>query len=501
MEITMRMVRSIISFMFVAALLLGTFVNTNKAAALGAYTANWTSIVSYHNVGAAEANLTISFYSDGSGTATVADHALAALPVNAGRTLLVADVSGVTTGFKGGAVINSDQPVTSAVIQYSPDNGFKVRMLYTGFDVASASDQVVVASVLKAKFDRTTVFSIQNTETVDVSVTVNVYDAEAAGALVASPSYTIPAQSVKYVDMGTLALTGGKTSLSGSAIVVATKNGSEPALVVVAGNEYYSNSRTLAASFEGVPLSQAATTIYMATALCNNSSLQTAYAITNASTTQSATVNVVYKRTTGADITDGPYTIGPGQKKSVRTCLKAPSGFTGAATITSTGAGIVVLGKAEGMSTSATQFTAFLGEAAGSTMLSAPYVRWGDETTFNNTNHSGSEQRTFLAIQNISGVVAPTIRVRYFDKDGVLKGTQTFTNVANGAKVTSNPSAANALTSGEFGYYADGSSGGAAIIDFGDTPPAGGQLIAIVRANHAKATYSEDYNAQDIVAQ
>ncbi len=66
--------------------------------------------------------------------------------------------------------------------------------------------------------------------------------------------------------------------------------------------------------------------------------LDTYYAVQNASLTESAYIEVVYRDTNGATVaTDGRYLIGPGGKRSIVTC--APSdgtdmtNFTGSAVI------------------------------------------------------------------------------------------------------------------------------------------------------------------------
>ena len=179
--------------------------------------------------------------------------------------------------------------------------------------------------------------------------------------------------------------------------------------MVAAASELYTN-KNVGANFEGVPLSRAANTIYMATGLCQRFGLDTFYAVQNASLTNSASVTVQYFNTDGTSkTTDGPYAIGPGQKKSISTC--APSSgmdmanFTGSAKLTSTGAPIVAIGKAQGSvgasSATADVFTAFMGEPQGASKLALPFIRWANDANFNDPANVGGKQRAFIAIQNL----------------------------------------------------------------------------------------------------
>jgi hypothetical protein len=269
-------------------------------------------------------------------------------------------------------------------------------------------------------------------------------------------------------------------------------------------SELYVNQKT-AANFEGLPLSRADNTIYMATALCNQFLKKTAYAVQNASLTGDATITVTYKNTDGSTkATDGPYTIGPGGKKSILTCSPSDStnmqGFTGAATITSVGSPIVVIGKASCQDSCPAGEelvrTAFLGEPDGSTKLAAPFVRWSTDTNFNDASNTGQKQRSNLAIQNLEGS-SIKVNVKYYGKDGGSPlATETLT-IAGYAKGNSNPNTAGALgldgmNAGEFGYYTDNSFGGSVIIEaHPDNPTA--KFIAIVRCRIPGA--AEDYNA------
>jgi hypothetical protein len=254
-----------------------------------------------------------------------------------------------------------------------------------------------------------------------------------------------------------------------------------------------------------VPLSHAANTVYLATALCRRYGLDTFYAVQNASLAASATIRVQYYDTAGAPkTTDGPYTIDPGQKKSISTC--APSSgldmtnFTGSARLTSTGAPVVAIGKAQGSAgasaATADVFTAFMGEPQGAARLALPFIRWANDANYNNPANVGGKQRAYIAIQNLE-TTPIKVNVKYYGKAGGSPVATHRLTVAGLAKGSSNASDAGALGAagmnpGEFGYYTDNTFGGAVIIEADASNPTA-KFIAVARVQHPGV--GEDYNA------
>jgi hypothetical protein len=292
----------------------------------------------------------------------------------------------------------------------------------------------------------------------------------------------IPAGAAKYYDAGTIAGLGA--AFDGSAVVAAVRSGTTtPANIVGTVLELQTNNVGVRA-FEGVPNTAAANTVYMATALCGLAGTTTAYAVQNTSNSQAANVTVTYSNGSTQQAN-----IPAGGKTSFNTCNAAgvPSGFSGAATITSVGAPIVVIGKVGG----AGRYTAFLGETSGSAKLALPYVRWS-----NTKYDTGQYQRAAIAIQNIGGATVNNVQVRYLNKLGQEVGVHTIASIAAGAKANSNATNAGSTTElTEFGNpeaNPGGGFGGAAIIE----GPAGSQLIAVVRisSNPAGGVVAVDYN-------
>lgn len=493
----------------IIALLFGSFVDVSNVQA-SARTISWVVSITYQNVDTVPGTVSVAFYPEGSTTPVVFD------PLNggeiqpgAGASLYVGSVTGLSTGFVGSAVMLSNARLVATAVQFHQNTGtekVKMRILSNGFRAEDASNQYLIATALANTYQRTNVFSIQNVESETITATIKFYQSS-NGALASTVAYDIPAQSTKYIEMDKTADTGlGSTVFNGSAIVTAVlkSNPATNAKVVASVNEYYT-TKDVASAFEGIPLSRASQTLYMATGLCEMYGLDSFYAVQNASLTDTTEITVTYYTTSGVEkAVDGPYTLGPGQKKSIITC--SPSSgtdmteFTGSAVITSTVSPVAAIGRAqlsilEPRPGQEDMFTAFLGEPQGYSKLALPFIRYANDTNYNAVSNLGGKQRAFLAIQNLESTSAK-VDVEYYDKNGVKVATHTLT-IASKAKANSNASMAGALgvsgmVAGEFGYYLDGSFGGAVIIRANSENPTA-KFIAIARVQNPGA--GEDYNA------
>lgn len=503
--------KSLFLVVLALAMVLGAGPNGVVKAATGARDTAWVVSVTYQNVGTGTATIGVNFYPEGSATAIPYTPA----PLNAGAaaSFYIGSVSGIGTGFKGNAVMSSNQPLIATVVQFhnnAAGETVKMRMLSNGFTAADVSNAYLVPTALNT--ERTTVFSIQNIENATITATVKFYDT--TGALTSTKAYDIVAGSSKFVDMDDAVETGVPDPFNGSALVTAVlkSDGVTAANVVVAISELY-DAKFVGGNFEGVPLSRASNKIYMATALCGNGGgkLQTYYAVQNANQTpaDSLSFNVKYYRAADGVLvaTDGPYTLDPGVKKSIVTCSMAGTlgaNFSGSAVIEAVDAAdkLVVIGKAQPI-TGATAdvadlFAIFMGEPQGYSKIALPFVRWANDANYNAAGNLGGKQRTYIAIQNLE-TTAKKVDVIYKDKSGNTVATQTLT-IPGLSKGSSNASAAGAISgagmiTGEFGYYTDATSGGGVIIQaHADNPTA--KFIAIARCQNPGA--GEDYNAVSI---
>lgn len=458
------------------------------SAQLPANQTQFTTSITYQNVGTAVAHVTFQFFNEK--TSTAASNPTFTLNAGAGSSLFVGSLTGsdaLPANFQGSAVLSSDQPIVATLVQV-PQNSTTVknRPLSSGFSTATSN--TLLATVLKNKFNTNSKFSIQNADTGNIDITLKIFNADNPSAAPIQITETnIPQGSAKYYDMGTLAQIT-TASFNGSATVTAVKSGTTtPANIVASVEELGLAGSAIsdAKAFEGV--SGGNSTVFMATALCNVfGGTTTSYAVQNVDTTP-ANVTVTYA--TGQ--TDSG-TIAPGTKQSFIGCTKLPAGTSSAATITGGGAKLVVIGKVFGGGLA----TAFLGEGAGATKLALPYVRYCNDAQYS----AGNCQRTFIAIQNIGSAAVSNVTVSYQDKNGTVVGTHTIASIAPGAKGNSTAiNAGNSTQLIEFGTPAGnpgGGFGGAVVIQ----GPAGSQLIAIARVQSkvGASSVAEDYNGTAI---
>lgn len=465
-----------IKYLFVLVALLALGMATTVFAG-PAYNASYTTAVTYQNVGSAEANIVFTFYPEDSATGVNVERTL---PAGAGASLFLGSVSEVSAGFRGSAVVSSDQPIVATMVQISSDGDVRNRPLSNGFSGGASS--ILLPSVLKNQFNTTSQFSIQNVHSGAVDLTVTLVDT--AGNETVVTHSNLPAGAAKYYDMGTLAdVTSG--SFNGSATITAVAAGTTtPAPIVGSVMELSTNSGAVS-SFEAV--TSGANTIYMATGLCNAFNATSFYAVQN---TGDASTDVTVSFA-GNQTGTSTATIAPGAKASFNACNAdgIDAGFSGSATVTADQP-IVVLGKVSGGGNS----TAFLGEAAGSDALALPYVRFTQSGWDN-----GTRQRSFIAVQNIGDTEVSGVTIEYLDKNGNVVGTHALDPIPAGAKANSNPTRATGDTANlaEFGTpdaNPGGGFGGGAVV----SGPDGSTLIAVVRVQSnvgGGSVVGEDYSA------
>lgn len=441
-----------ILFSFLILALVLTLVGPSSAQAAYAYKVKFTTVIAYQNIGAAAANnVALLFYDSPSDT----DPQVVALPRLAQYGATQVGVGSLlSTAFNGTAVLAADQPMAVTLIQTPPplktEPRARNRLLSNGF--VSGSENVYIPTALKRLTTKkqTTRFTIQNAGNVAVTTTVRFYNH------LATQIHTIT-QNIEpgagfVVDLGLI--TAIPNGFNGSVVVEGGVGAS-----LVGGALELDAYGYGAKAFEGI--GQGATTVYMPSALCKfkaDGVTQTSfYAIQNIGAAN-ADITVAWSNGRAFTVTGVP----PLGKASVSGCqanfggTANPSGFNGAAVITSTQP-VAVVGKVSGGAIT----TAFVGFTAGAQNVAVPFVQYANNTMFKKSLMG----RTNLAIQNVSdGPV--DITVQYINPDGSVAGTHTIYDVAAGAKVNSNPLLAGLL---EFGCYSACTTfgGGARIIATG----------------------------------
>ncbi len=132
-----------------------------KAAAYGT---TFTTSITYQNIDpvAGPATISLDFYQENSSTPV---H-ITLNPLNqyAASSVFVGGLSGLSSGFKGSAVLSSSKQIVATLVQVPPSTSdVRNRPLSNGF--SSGSGTVMIPTVLKNQFNTHTQFSVQNVDT------------------------------------------------------------------------------------------------------------------------------------------------------------------------------------------------------------------------------------------------------------------------------------------------------------------------------------------------
>ncbi|MBC7227768.1 MAG: hypothetical protein H5T61_11120 [Thermoflexales bacterium] len=464
----------------IVLLLVAATLALPKNAQAQAYSTRFTTSITYQNVGTGNATIQILFYAQPN-TTTPITISRPSLGPGESASIFVGNLNEIADGFRGSAVIQSDQPLLATLVQVPQGSTTVfVRPLSNGFSAGGST--ALIATVLKNMYGAHTIFSIQNVDSEPNNVSIRFYNTSAQ--LVHTIDQTIQPGASFYVDAATVSQLG--TSFNGSVVAIAKRTDNTDGKIVGTAMEL-DITGVGAKAFESV--ATGAKKLYMPSALCDvYGGQRTSYAVQNTSLTASTTVTVTFYP--GGLTATKP--IGPGAKASFSACDTVSAGFVGSAVVESSTTDVVAIGKAFGAGLS----TAFLGESQGYAKLALPYVRWAPDSYYLN----GSRQRTYIAIQNVGDTTIPagSITITYKDPFG-HEGTHTYNQpLAPGAKFNSNASMAGLSWFGMAEPPASGFGGGAII----NCTAANCQLIAVARvATYVPATSStaaEDYNGMPV---
>jgi hypothetical protein len=436
------------SFVILAMLLIA--ISPGSALA-GAYESAWVSSITYQNIGtAATTVLNIYFYASPSDTAPLV---IPRANLNSGASTSVYVGSLLPASFQGTAVMSADQPLAAVLVQASSVTAVKTRPLSNGFD--AGTPQSMIASVFK-KAPANTRFAVQNAGSTDTTVTIH-FIRKSDAADVYQIVQAIKPGAGYHVDAGTLADGTIGATFDGS-VVIDTAGGTGS--IVSSAMELGTGTDNTGRAFEGV--GQGSTTVYMPVASCNASGQTSYYAVQNTSLVNPTNVTVTYSN--GAHKT---LPVGPGAKSTFSGCqydgtpVIPPGWGPGSATITSDTTDVVAIGKTAGTG----WITAYIGFAQGASKVALPYVRWISDAYW----PTGNYQRTYIAVQNISGFDIPAgdVRVTYIDQNGVVIGSPHILGaLPDKAKLNSMPTNAGVSIFGYWGSYPTYTAGGGAIVEY-----------------------------------
>jgi hypothetical protein len=309
------------------------------------------------------------------------------------------------------------------------------REIYSGFAQGGAA--AYMPAVANA-YGQLSTLAIQNTSGSSTTVTAT-YLSTTGGA---NPTFnfTVPAYASKYLDSSSDNGVGGPSLGSGwLGSASFTSSGGD---IVLVNHQPYVNSPK-AVAYEGV--SQGYNKIYFPTAIQKTwaAKFTTFYAVQNVGSTN-ANVTMTVKDTSGVTVGTVSKTLAPNAKVSWQPAdAGAPEGFTGSAVVESTNsvpiAGIINIGTLpmEGCPTGAGQTTAFTAPGEGAAYVAIPWVEY----------KSGTDWRSFLAVQNIGTATSGNVTVTYYNANGSVAATDSLGTIAPEAKGNSNPNTAGAGSS------------------------------------------------------
>jgi hypothetical protein len=387
------------------------------------------------NPHASSAGVTIVFY-DEDGNQDASYDVSGGLPAHGSEVIDVSAVGIGDSSWRGSAVVQSEGQLAAAValkVNSSTD-----RELYSGFTQAGTSAYMpaVVRNPYPGRdYDQLSTLVVQNTSGSPATVTAT-YLSTTGGA---NPtfSFTVPAYASKYLDSSSDNGVGGPSLGSGWLGSASFTSGAGE--IVLVNHQPYVNSPK-AVAYEGV--SQGYNKIFFPTAQQKiyTAKFTTFYAIQNVGTTD-ANVRMTVYNTSGGTVGTVSTTLSPNAKVSWEPRhAGAPESFLGSAVVESTNsvpiAGIVNIGTLpmSGCPTGAGQTMAFTAPGEGAANVAIPWAEY----------KSGTEWRTFVAVQNIGTTTSGNVTVTYYNANGSVAAPHALGTIAPGAKANSNPNTAGA---------------------------------------------------------
>jgi|GEM_PF-3883264 len=465
------------AFRALAFFLLCWMVWTLPVGSVTAASPTYTTSITYQNIGSDIAHVTITYIPDG-GLDPVA-LVQPDLPIGASQTVILSNLDPATASTRGSIQIKSDVEIAILSSQVPVNTTIIGRGLSTASQAGSS--QAWLPNLQKAS-GVITVLALQNQDTVAADFKLIFYGGTSP---VVVEKTAIPAGASTYVDLTELTALGA--SYSGTALVQSTQTGTtNPGRV--SGVSLISTGISTEV-FATESIASGGNKLFMPLALCYGmGGMSTTYYVFNTDASQSTTVSVAYSNGK-IDTANIPARTG----RFFNACSPSGvlSGYSGSAIISSTGPGILSVGRIKLLGMAAT----FVGQSGGASRLALPSAIYSTAGY-----SSGQKYRTQIIVMNLgSNLAAGTVKAKFYGKDGALAGTYSFPAFAANTRQDVNAAKLGAVGA-EFGYYNDGSSGGSMVIE----GPAGSSLMAIAWQTRVagSGTFAGDaYNAIPVISQ
>lgn len=508
------------------------------SASTNAYGSKFVTSITYMNIGANPANLSVQFI-DNAGSAAIDypilnnDGSARTLEPNASASLSVAALTASTSSWTGGAIISANQPLVTTMVQVSTNPTIRVRPVSNGFTSNDAGTTLSLPYVAKAcgSAKITSRINIQNVDTSgDITTTLRWPNGDTAYT---QTDTAVPTGGVISINMASVTVnaptTAGYTSPSGCNFEGSARITISGSSKIVATAFETSTTGRNAAAYEGI-VSTGATINRVPSALCSvnyGDGAQSSSIVIHNTGSSTATVRITYRY----QIRETNGTLGNIQTRTVNkgalavnktltanACSDLPARSVGAAFITGTTSSstaatlpLTAISKITGNGVYAV--APALPNPTLSSVAYAPYVRYSTRCfTAAPTNavcRNESRQRTLFSVQNISGAKRK-VRMTLYNSVGDVVGTPYISaEIPANAKISLSPTdvgtVANTSTrnpNNEFGYWVIGGNivyGGSAKFELLniDETSASEKIAVTVRVLNSTVLgqTAEDYNA------
>lgn len=441
-------------------------INSATAAGTG-----FTTTITYQNVGLDVAHVTILYYPEGQTVPITI--ARPDLPVGASATVSIGNLETTPASFRGSAVIKSDVEIAVLMAQIPTTVTVKARPIAGG--TSKGSPNLWLLAVHKTAGE-SALISVQNLDKNPANLKFTFYTG--TGPIIINKN-NIPAGGSAFIDLFEASeLAAGSF---GSVYVESVRSGtSTPGKI---SGMFLNSSAAITDAYATESQTEASNIVYMPVAMCSYlGGISSSFFVFNTDPTQAATVTVTYNtlkvETQTIAALSGRYFSACNPKATAL-------GYYGYAKVTSNGPKIMAAALIKNMGVSAT----YIGQSTGVSRLALPFANYS-YSNFSN----GKRVRTTISVMNLGGnLAAGAVKAKFYGKDGTLVGTAALPALATGVSVDTYGSKIG-TAGNEFGYYADGTSGGSVLIE----GPAGSSLMAVgmVMSVVSSGVYSgEMYNA------
>ncbi len=521
------------------------------SAATNAYSSKFVTSITYMNVGAGPANLSVQFI-DNTGSGTPINYPILnndgsarTLEINASASLSVSALAASTSNWTGGAIINANQPLVTTMVQVSTNPTIRVRPVSNGFTINDAGTTLSLPYVAKSCGTSriTTRLNIQNVGSASGDITTTLRWPNGDTAYTQTDS-TVPIGGVISIDMSSVTVTapssGGYTLPRGCGFEGSARVSISGASQIVATSFETSTTGRNAAAYEGI-VSPGANTIHIPSALCSvnyGDGAQSSSVVVHNTGSSAATIRITYRyqiRAANGSLgaiqtrTANKGALPVNDTLTIDACDDLPalavgSAFISGTTSSSSAASLPITAVSKITGSGVYAVAPALPSSALSSVAYAPYVRYSTSCfTASPTNavcRNESRQRTLFSVQN-AGNTAIRVKMTLYDHKGrternrqvimpppkTVNGTVTIVTIPAGAKISISPADTTAVRNveayKEFGYWLESNNivyGGSAKFEAWNASSDTASTVPIavtvrVLNNTVLGQTAEDYNA------